>query len=196
MPQRNGKPYGNRSRQAISELVFGKEVELRPHSIDRYGRTVVQISVGGNDVGIEMLRQGLVWVYHRYIIEASMDIKGNYRRAQDEAKEERLGLWSDCNSIPPWIFRHVAKADQEQAVASSWTEAHQSHAELNSPSSRLVSPTPSKLPQNPDDVWVNTKSGKFWKPGSVYYAKTKRGEYMSEEAAAKKAYLPANGTGE
>ena len=196
MPQRNGKPYGNRSRQAISELVFGKEVELRPHSIDRYGRTVVQISVGGNDVGIEMLRQGLVWVYHRYIIEASMDIKGNYRRAQDEAKEERLGLWSDSNSIPPWIFRHVAKADQEQAVASSWTEAHQSHAELNSPSSRLVSPTPRSYPRILTTFGSTPKAASFGSRVRVYYAKTKRGEYMSEEAAAKKAYLPANGTGE
>ena len=85
----------------MSDLVFAKEVELRPHSIDRYGRTVAQVSVGGNDVGIEMLRQGLVWVYDRYIIEASRDIQEKYRKAQEKAKEERLGLWSDSNSIPP-----------------------------------------------------------------------------------------------
>ena len=45
-------------------------------------------------------------------------------------------------------------------------------------------------------VWVNIKSGKYWKPGSRYYGKTKRGEYMSESEAIQIGYLPANGTGE
>jgi hypothetical protein len=46
-------------------------------------------------------------------------------------------------------------------------------------SSRLVSPDAS-VPLSLDDVWVNTKSGEYWKPGSTYYAKTKRGGYMTE----------------
>jgi len=46
------------------------------------------------------------------------------------------------------------------------------------------------------DVWVNTKSGKYWKSGSRYYGKTKQGEYMSEKEAVQKGYGPANGTGE
>jgi endonuclease YncB( thermonuclease family) len=29
------QPFGQRAKQAMSELVFGKEVELRPHAIDR-----------------------------------------------------------------------------------------------------------------------------------------------------------------
>ena len=48
----------------------------------------------------------------------------------------------------------------------------------------------------PAKVWVNTKSGKYWKPGSRYYGKTKQGEYMSEKEAVQKGYRPANGTGE
>jgi hypothetical protein len=45
-------------------------------------------------------------------------------------------------------------------------------------------------------VWVNTGSGKYWKPGSRFYGKTKKGEYMSEQEAIQKGYQPANGTGE
>ena len=33
-----GQAFGQRAKQAMSELVFGKEVELRPHTTDRYGR--------------------------------------------------------------------------------------------------------------------------------------------------------------
>jgi hypothetical protein len=43
------------------------------------------------------------------------------------------------------------------------------------------------------ESWVNTKSGKYWKPGSRYYGKTKQGEYIPEEEAVQKGYRPANG---
>jgi len=35
-----GQPFGERAKQALSKLVFDKEVELRPHTIDRYGLNV------------------------------------------------------------------------------------------------------------------------------------------------------------
>ncbi|QSR85734.1 hypothetical protein MacB4_01210 [Methylacidimicrobium sp. B4] len=45
-------------------------------------------------------------------------------------------------------------------------------------------------------VWVNTSSGAYWKPGSSFYGKTRRGQYMSEEEAKAKGFHPAHGTGE
>ena len=188
--------FGTRAKQAMSELAFGKEIELRRLTIDRYGRTVGQVFVDGKDVGVEMLRQGFAWVYDRYIAEASTASQAKYRQAQEEAKAERLGLWRDPNSIPPWIFRDLAKANHEQKIASNWIEAHQKSVDPNSPGSRPPPPTGSESPLNAEDVWVNTKSGKYWKPGSAYYAKTKRGEFMSENDAIQKGYRPANGTAE
>ena len=40
-------------------------------------------------------------------------------------------------------------------------------------------------------VWVNTKSGVIWKPGSEYYGRTKEGKYMSEGDALKAGYHEA-----
>lgn len=37
-------------------------------------------------------------------------------------------------------------------------------------------------------VWVNTKSGVIWQPGSRYYGKTKEGRYMSEADARAAGY--------
>lgn len=42
-------------------------------------------------------------------------------------------------------------------------------------------------------VWVNTKSGAYWRPGTQYYGKTKEGKYMSEAEALKAGYHPAGG---
>jgi len=48
----------------------------------------------------------------------------------------------------------------------------------------------------PNEVWVNTRSGKYWKPGSRYCGKTKEGEFMSELDALDRGYSPAGGTGQ
>ncbi len=42
-------------------------------------------------------------------------------------------------------------------------------------------------------VWVNTRSGVYWKSGSKYYGKTKVGKYMSEADAIKAGFHAAGG---
>jgi len=84
----------------------------------------------------------------------------------------------------------------QQAIASNWIEAYKKYVSPNPPNPE---PTARGVPKAADiasQVWVNTRSGKYWKPGSLYYGKTKQGQYMSEEEAIQKGYRPANGTGE
>jgi endonuclease YncB( thermonuclease family) len=89
----------------MSELVFDKDVELRPDSIDRYGRLVVRVLVDGQDAGLELLKQGLCWVYEKYVGEASGEIQTSYRDAQNRAEAEKAGLWQDPDPMPPWEWR-------------------------------------------------------------------------------------------
>lgn len=42
-------------------------------------------------------------------------------------------------------------------------------------------------------VWVNTRSGVYWRPGTEFYGKTKRGKYMSETEAIKAGHRAAGG---
>jgi endonuclease YncB( thermonuclease family) len=108
-----GQAFGYRAKQAMSELVFGKEVELRPHTIDRYGRTVAMVFVDGRDVGLELIKAGLAWAYDHYLPEASPEIQAQYPAAETAARVSRLGLWVDSNPLPPWEYR---KAKREQRV--------------------------------------------------------------------------------
>ena len=59
--------FGQRSKQHLSELVFGREVELHTHGLDRYGRTLAVIFVDGIDANLEQVRSGMAWVYTRYL---------------------------------------------------------------------------------------------------------------------------------
>jgi len=57
---------------------------------------------------------------------------------------------------------------------------------------------PTKVPAGTPNVtagqvWVNTKSGVYWRPGTRYYGKTKAGSYMSESDANKAGYHAAGG---
>jgi hypothetical protein len=70
----------------LSELVFGKDVKLRPHMIDRYGRLVARVLVDGQDAALELLKEGLCWVYVKYAREAAAEIQTSYRDAQAGAQ--------------------------------------------------------------------------------------------------------------
>lgn len=107
-PER-GQAFGSRAKQAMSELVFGKDVELRPHTVDRYGRLVAIVYVDGADAGLELLKQGLCWVYEKYVVQATLDIETSYRASQAAAQSDRLGLWQDPDPVPPWEWRKARK---------------------------------------------------------------------------------------
>ena len=86
----------------MSELVFGKDVILQPHTIDRSGRLVARVLVDGQDAGLELLKEGLCWVYEKSVGEASTLVQARYRNAQDAAQAQKTGLWRDPDPVPPW----------------------------------------------------------------------------------------------
>lgn len=47
------------ARDALTALLAGRLVEVRPLYPDRYARTVAQVSVGGSDVGAMLIEAGL-----------------------------------------------------------------------------------------------------------------------------------------
>jgi endonuclease YncB( thermonuclease family) len=100
-----GQAFGSRAKAAMSELVFGKDVKLRPHTIDRHGGLVARVLIDNQDAGLELLKEGLCWVYEKYVGEASAEIRSNYWAAQADAQSDRLGLWQDPDPVPPWEWR-------------------------------------------------------------------------------------------
>ena len=100
------QPFGYRAKQAMSMLVYGRDVTLRTHSHDRYGRTVAIVFIEETDVGLQLLRQGLAWPYYHYLSEAAPEVQTSYLAAAEDARAARIGLWRDSEPMAPWLFRH------------------------------------------------------------------------------------------
>lgn len=112
-PERK-QPYGNRARQAMSELVFQRWAELRCGKTDRYRRKVCSVWVASAsapdgprtlDAGLAMVSTGMAWWYRAYAREQSPQERGQYEFAEDEARARRAGLWVDAAPVSPWDWR-------------------------------------------------------------------------------------------
>lgn len=98
------QPFGNRARQALSDLAFGKEAACERSGLDRYGRSIATCTVSHHDVNAEMLRKGMAWVYRKYATHVP-----DYYPLEEEARARKVGLWADRNPIPPWDWRKQQK---------------------------------------------------------------------------------------
>ena len=97
-PESN-QDFGNKAKQAVSDLCFGKEVKIVKSGEDRYGRTLGFVFVGDVNVNKELLKQGLAWHYKQYNKDAEL------AALEQEARKKKIGLWSHPNPVAPWDFR-------------------------------------------------------------------------------------------
>lgn len=98
-------PFGQRSKEHLSDLVFNKDVEVETSKKDRYGRSVGNIFVGGRDANLAMITAGMAWHYKQYEREQSASDRLLYANAEEQARSRRDGLWRDDNPTPPWEYR-------------------------------------------------------------------------------------------
>jgi endonuclease YncB( thermonuclease family) len=120
-PERK-QPFGERARQALAELTFQKEAELRCNKLDRYKRHVCSVWVKPDeapgpaktlDAGLAMVTQGMAWWYRSYAREQSLQERGQYEFAEQEAKARRVGLWQDPEPTPPWDWRKLTREQRQ-----------------------------------------------------------------------------------
>ena len=97
--------FGQASKQHLSALVYKKPVTVLWDKKDRYCRTLGKVMVDGTDVCLEQVKAGLAWHYKRYASEQPAQDRADYAAAEDKAKGERIGLWSDAQPTAPWEWR-------------------------------------------------------------------------------------------
>lgn len=93
-----GKPYrcGQIAAMALDEFIGASPVQCRERDVDRYGRTVAECSVRGEDIELWLVRNGHAMAYRRY--------SSAYIGAEQEARNAKRGIWAG-QMRPPWEWR-------------------------------------------------------------------------------------------
>lgn len=109
------QPYGQKSKQALSDMVFNKDVRVIKTDTDRYGRTIGRVYVDNTDVNFTMVKSGAAWAYRQYLTDQTIAV------AEDAAKNAKAGLWSlqPDQITPPWEWRHAKRDARASAPEAS-----------------------------------------------------------------------------
>jgi micrococcal nuclease len=93
----HGEYYYQEAKDRLAQLVAGKQVKLEsgPEDKDRYGRLLRYVFVDDVFVNQQLLKEGYAIVYflnpdEKYYLE--------FKEAEKEGKEKKLGLWTDSDA--------------------------------------------------------------------------------------------------
>lgn len=103
------QPFGQQSKQSLSDRVFGKQVVIETGKSDRYRRIVGKVAVAGEDINLQQIHAGLAWHYKKYEREQSAADRESYARAEEDARRKKRGLWQQLEPVAPWDYRSMRK---------------------------------------------------------------------------------------
>ena len=111
----SGQPNGKAAKAALSQLIFGKAVEVEPFEQDRYDRLVARVWLDGQDINAAMIKTGNAWTYRRYADEPA------YCAYEKAARDLGRGLWRlpPADRVAPWEWR------QRKSRAGQFTDYSQ-----------------------------------------------------------------------
>lgn len=109
----HGQPYSQKAKEYLSQLILGKEIEIRPikKPLDRYNRVLANIFVKNKDVGLKLVEEGLAYYYRPSCHDYPQDKeKYNYDprpyiAAETKAKGKKLNIWSTTDRELPCDYR-------------------------------------------------------------------------------------------
>jgi endonuclease YncB( thermonuclease family) len=100
--------FGTKAKQFTADLVHRQQVTVEVHDTDHYGRLVAEVRLSdGRSLNRELVRAGMAWWYRQY---APKDAE--LARLEADARQAKLGLWSDPHAVAPEAFRHGAASGE------------------------------------------------------------------------------------
>ena len=91
--------FGNKSKDNLAKYIAGKTVTVEYQKKDKYKRVLGTIYYNNTDINLQQVKDGYAWVYKKYSNNQT------YYKAEKLARDKRVGLWIDKNSLEPWEFR-------------------------------------------------------------------------------------------
>jgi endonuclease YncB( thermonuclease family) len=103
-PEQN-QAFGSAARTHLSGLAFAQSARADCRKNDGEQRQICVVYVGGQDLGLELLRAGMAWWYSEEAKALTAAERAAYAQAEFQAKIHRYGLWNSTNPTPPWAWR-------------------------------------------------------------------------------------------
>lgn len=97
-----GQPFGSQAKNKTKKLIQNKRVKILVLDKDRYGRLVALVSTKAFIVQEELLKSGLAVVYPMF---CKMPICSKWQQLEEQAKEQKKGMWKMENNTFPWEWR-------------------------------------------------------------------------------------------
>lgn len=95
-----GQAFSNASKKSLSSICFKKTATVETFGLDKYGRTIGDVTCDQVNANSHQVDNGMAWVYRKYSNAPALIA------LEAQAKNMGLGLWDDPNPVPPWDFRH------------------------------------------------------------------------------------------
>ncbi len=123
-----GQPFADEAQRFLQGRLLGETVRLRVSHRNAQGELVARVLWGPDggqvDVGLELVRAGLAWrepaVRYKPLRKGEPD---ELSAAEQQAREQRAGLWSASQPEAPWDYRArqgaVTAARQEPRAADA-----------------------------------------------------------------------------
>ena len=99
-PERN-QAYGLKSRRALIGFCKNTLVQVYLSGADSYKRKLGRLHCNNQDANQWMVENGHAWFNQRFSMDYTLDL------AQQNAKQEKLGLWQSESALPPWQWRKI-----------------------------------------------------------------------------------------
>ncbi|MDC1433288.1 thermonuclease family protein [Burkholderiales bacterium] len=107
------QPFGLEARDFLVGLIFSQFIIADCPKKDRYKRWICKVWFVDIEVNKLLVREGWAWWYRAYQQEQLPDDRRAYEKAEVLAKQDRVGVWADDSSIPPWEWRRQKRERQK-----------------------------------------------------------------------------------
>ena len=99
-PEKN-QPFGTKAKQFTSDQIYFKTIKYVVTDTDRYGRSIAMIYYDTDNkyLSAEIVKAGMGWHYKKYSTSKEL------ATFQENAKQNKVGLWIDNDPIEPSEFR-------------------------------------------------------------------------------------------
>ena len=97
--------FGQKSKDQLARWVHGQEVRVEHTKTDRYNRILGKVWMGDRDINLAMIEAGMAWYYKQFSRDLSPTDRALYAQAEEAARQQRQGLWTDAHPQAPWDFR-------------------------------------------------------------------------------------------